>query len=60
MASPRDVQRALDEIADNPSFRQDLINKATSVRDAMNAGDYGMNQNRAAEMHFLIQGLGRT
>ncbi|MDT0347603.1 DUF6531 domain-containing protein [Streptomyces litchfieldiae] len=59
VASQRDVQRALDEIADNPSFRQDIIDVATSVRARMNADNYGMSQNRALEIHFLIKALER-
>ncbi|SOD67130.1 RHS repeat-associated core domain-containing protein [Streptomyces zhaozhouensis] len=56
-ASDRDVQRVLDEIRSNPDFRADLINKATSARDAMNRGDFGMSSNRALEIHFLIKAL---
>ncbi|GGV50679.1 hypothetical protein GCM10010293_61870 [Streptomyces griseoflavus] len=56
-ASAKDVQKVLDEIHSNPSLRADIIQKATRVREDMNAGAYGMQQNRAAEMHFIIKNL---
>lgn len=56
-ASPKEVQKVLDEIHSNPSLRSDIIDKAKSARASMNAGEYGMKSNRAAEMHFLIKAL---
>jgi len=47
----------LDEIYSNPDLRADVIQKATSARNSMNAGEFGMQSNRAAEMHFLIKNL---
>ncbi|MFD3921422.1 polymorphic toxin-type HINT domain-containing protein [Streptomyces sp. NPDC058595] len=58
-ASPKEVQKVLDEIHSNPSLRADIIAKATSARTSMNAGEFGMQSNRAAEMHFLIKNLGK-
>ncbi|MEU9011369.1 DUF6531 domain-containing protein [Streptomyces sp. NPDC048479] len=54
-ASARDVQRVLDEIHSNKSLRDDIIEKGTSARDSMNKGEFGMAENRAAEIHFLIK-----
>ncbi|WP_159394790.1 hypothetical protein [Streptomyces sp. H-KF8] len=56
-ASPKEVQKVLDEIHSNPALRADVIAKATSARTSMNAGEFGMQSNRAAEMHFLIKNL---
>lgn len=56
-ATPKEVQRVLDEIYSNQELRNDIIQKATSARDAMNRGEYGMKVNRAAEMHFIIKRL---
>ncbi|MEE1941120.1 DUF6531 domain-containing protein [Streptomyces sp. TRM 70361] len=56
-ASERDVERALNELRSNPDFRNDFIDKAKSARDEMNAGGYGMQKNRALEIHFLIKAL---
>ncbi|MEV0484970.1 DUF6531 domain-containing protein [Streptomyces sp. NPDC050508] len=56
-ASARDVQKVLAEIQSNQALRDDIISKATSARDSMNKGEFGMSQNRAAEMHFLIKNL---
>ncbi|TLS41833.1 hypothetical protein FE633_34050 [Streptomyces montanus] len=56
-ASEREVQKVLDEIHSNPALRNDIIEKATSARDAMNKGAFGMSKNRAAEIHFLIKNL---
>jgi RHS repeat-associated protein len=56
-AGPKDVQKVLDEIRSNPSLRSDIIQKAKSARDSMNAGEFGMHSNRAAEIHFLIKAL---
>ena len=57
VASDKEVKEVLDAIGDDPSLRKDIIAKATSARDAMNAGDYGTQVNRAAEIHFLIKAL---
>ncbi|WP_399929799.1 DUF6531 domain-containing protein [Streptomyces kanamyceticus] len=56
-ASEREVQKVLDEIHSNRALRDDIIAKATSARDSMNKGEFGMSQNRAAEMHFIIKNL---
>ncbi|WTP14332.1 polymorphic toxin-type HINT domain-containing protein [Streptomyces sp. NBC_00191] len=56
-ASPKEVQKVLDEIHSNPSLRADIIDKARSARASMNAGEFGMQSNRAAEIHFLIKAL---
>ncbi|MET8685876.1 DUF6531 domain-containing protein [Streptomyces sp. NPDC004732] len=56
-ASDKEVQKVLDEIHSNPALRDDIIAKATSARDSMNKGEFGMSQNRAAEMHFIIKNL---
>ncbi|MEU5953041.1 DUF6531 domain-containing protein [Streptomyces sp. NPDC047525] len=56
-ASDREVQKVLDEIHSNRSLRDDIIAKATSARNSMNKGEFGMSQNRAAEMHFIIKNL---
>ncbi|MET9533068.1 DUF6531 domain-containing protein [Streptomyces sp. NPDC006649] len=56
-ASEREVQKVLDEIHSNRSLRDDIIAKATSARDSMNKGEFGMTQNRAAEIHFIIKNL---
>ncbi|NBM17121.1 hypothetical protein [Streptomyces sp. GC420] len=56
-ASPKEVQKVLDEIHSNPSLRADIIDKAKSARAGMNAGEFGMQPNRAAEIHFLIKAL---
>ncbi|WP_405482223.1 DUF6531 domain-containing protein [Streptomyces sp. NBC_00009] len=56
-ASERDVQKILAEINSNQSLRNDIISKATSARNSMNKGEFGMSQNRAAEMHFLVKNL---
>jgi hypothetical protein len=56
-ASPKEVQKVLDEIHSNPDLRADIVQKATSARNSMNAGELGMRYNRAAEMHFLIKNL---
>ncbi|WP_078898192.1 DUF6531 domain-containing protein [Streptomyces sp. CNQ-509] len=57
VASPRDVERVLEEIRVNPKMREDLIAKASSARASMNAGEYGTKVNRALEIHFLIKAL---
>ncbi|MEU5546608.1 putative T7SS-secreted protein [Streptomyces sioyaensis] len=56
-ASEKDVRKVIDAIYSDRSLREDIIKKATSARDAMNRGDYGMTENRAAEMHFIIKNL---
>ncbi|MFE5243202.1 MULTISPECIES: Hint domain-containing protein [unclassified Streptomyces] len=56
-ASSKEVQKVLNEIHSNPALRADIIAKATSARDSMNAGEFGMQSNRAAEMNFLIKNL---
>ncbi|MDI3388186.1 RHS repeat-associated core domain-containing protein [Streptomyces sp. B-S-A8] len=56
-ASDREVQKVLDEIYSNQTLREDIIKKATSARDSMNNGEFGMTSNRAAEMHFIIKNL---
>ncbi|MFJ9410609.1 putative T7SS-secreted protein [Streptomyces sp. NPDC101393] len=56
-SSPKEVQKVIDAIHSDRELRDDIIKKATSARDAMNRGDYGMTQNRAAEMHFIIKNL---
>lgn len=56
-ASPKEVQKVLDEIHSNPSLRADIIDKAKSARASMNAGEFGMQSNRAVEIHFLIKAL---
>ena len=57
VATPQDVQRAIDEIRSNPQLRADLIDKARSAMGSMNSGEWGMDRNRAAELHFLIRAL---
>ncbi|MFF1381155.1 DUF6531 domain-containing protein [Streptomyces sp. NPDC058308] len=56
-ASNAQVQKVLDEIHSNPALRNDIIDKATSARNSMNKGEFGMNKNRAAELHFIIKNL---
>jgi len=56
-ASPKQVQAVLDEIAGSPALRNDIITKASSVRESMNSGAFGTAKNRASEMHFLIKAL---
>lgn len=56
-ASDREVQKVLDEIRNNKSLRDDIIDKATSARDSMNRDEFGMAKNRAPEIHFLIKNL---
>ncbi|WP_194922496.1 LamG-like jellyroll fold domain-containing protein [Catenulispora pinisilvae] len=56
-ASAADVQTALDALNSDPALRADLIAKTQSAMDSMNAGEWGMSTNRAAEMHFLIKAL---
>jgi RHS repeat-associated protein len=55
--TPKQVQQVLDAVKSDPSLRADLIQKARSAMDDMNAGSYGMSKNRAAEMNFLIKAL---
>ncbi|WP_139134561.1 hypothetical protein [Streptomyces sp. TP-A0874] len=47
-ASPKEVQKVLDEIHSNPALRADIIAKATSARTSMNVGEFVMQSNRAA------------
>jgi hypothetical protein len=56
-ATADDVASALNQLRGNPELRADLIRQAQSAMDSMNAGEWGMATNRAAEMHFLIQAL---
>ncbi|MEV0949670.1 polymorphic toxin-type HINT domain-containing protein [Promicromonospora sp. NPDC050249] len=56
-ASDGEVKTVLAEIDKNPALREDIIAKATSARNSMNAGEYGTQVNRAAEMQFLIKAL---
>jgi hypothetical protein len=56
-ASPKEVKKVLSEIHSNRSLRSDIIDKVKSARASMNAGEFGMQSNRAAEMHFLIKAL---
>ncbi|MGH3625734.1 MAG: hypothetical protein ACRDQ5_28835, partial [Sciscionella sp.] len=53
----KQVQQVLDALNSDPSLRADLAQKARSAMDQMNSGAYGMTENRAAEMHFLIKAL---
>ena len=56
-ATADDVQQALRQIQTNPGLRADLIRQAQSAMQSMNAGEWGMATNRAAEMNFLIKAL---
>jgi RHS repeat-associated protein len=51
------LDQVLAALKSDPTLRADLIQKARAAMDAMNRGAYGMSQNRAAEMHFLIKAL---
>jgi RHS repeat-associated protein len=66
LPSTAQVSEVLETLKSDPALRMDLIQKARSVMDDMNAdarasaGEpkiYGMAQNRAAELHFLIKAL---
>jgi RHS repeat-associated protein len=55
--TPKQLAQVQNAIETDPGLRADLIQKTRSVMDNMNAGTYGMAQNRAAEMNFLIKAL---
>jgi RHS repeat-associated protein len=66
LPSTAQVNEVLNALKSDPELRADLIQKARSVMNNMNAdarasaGEakiYGMAQNRAAELHFLIKAL---
>lgn len=59
VASQADVSAAMCALHEDKQLREDLIAKAESVMEAMNSGQWGSGQGRAAEMMFLIVALRR-